>query len=344
MAGTVTRPGGPPVARRARRGPVVALVAVLVLALAAVVVPIVLTDGPRPLSDLRILVPNPPGGGYDVTARSAAKVLSDTGIAGPVEVFNLSGAGGIAGLGRVEGEAGNGRLLMSMGLGIVGATASRDTPLSLADTTPIARLTEESEIVVVPADSPYRDVRALLDAWRAAPGGLTVGGGSTVGGPDHLATMLLAEGTGIAPARVRYVSYEGGGPLLAAVLRGEVAFAVSGVGEFADQIGSGDLRVLAVTAGERVPGLDVPTLRESGVDVEFSNWRGLVAPPGLSDADRAALADAVAAMRGTPEWRQVLAANGWHDAWLPGADFARFTASENERVEHVLGELGLRSR
>ncbi|WP_226359408.1 tripartite tricarboxylate transporter substrate-binding protein [Pseudonocardia sp. ICBG601] len=173
----------------------------LVLALAAVVVPIVLTGGPRPLSDLRILVPNPPGGGYDVTARSAAKVLSDNGITGPVEVFNLSGAGGIAGLGRIEGEAGNGRLLMSMGLGVVGATASRDTPLSLADTTPIARLTEESEIVVVPADSPYRDVRALLDAWHAAPGGLTVGGGSTVGGPDHLATMLLAEGAGIAPAR-----------------------------------------------------------------------------------------------------------------------------------------------
>ncbi|WP_308253638.1 tripartite tricarboxylate transporter substrate-binding protein [Pseudonocardia sp. ICBG601] len=144
----------------------------LVLALAAVVVPIVLTGGPRPLSDLRILVPNPPGGGYDVTARSAAKVLSDNGITGPVEVFNLSGAGGIAGLGRIEGEAGNGRLLMSMGLGVVGATASRDTPLSLADTTPIARLTEESEIVVVPADSPYRDVRALLDAWHAAPGGL----------------------------------------------------------------------------------------------------------------------------------------------------------------------------
>ncbi|WP_226359509.1 tripartite tricarboxylate transporter substrate-binding protein [Pseudonocardia sp. ICBG601] len=143
----------------------------LVLALAAVVVPIVLTGGPRPLSDLRILVPNPPGGGYDVTARSAAKVLSDNGITGPVEVFNLSGAGGIAGLGRIEGEAGNGRLLMSMGLGVVGATASRDTPLSLADTTPIARLTEESEIVVVPADSPYRDVRALLDAWHAAPAG-----------------------------------------------------------------------------------------------------------------------------------------------------------------------------
>ncbi|GAA1104631.1 Bug family tripartite tricarboxylate transporter substrate binding protein [Pseudonocardia alni] len=344
MAGTATRPGGAPIARRARRGPVVSLVVVLVLALAAVVVPIVLTDGPRPLSDLRILVPNPPGGGYDVTARSAAKVLSDTGIAGPVEVFNLSGAGGIAGLGRVEGEAGNGRLLMSMGLGIVGATASRGTPLSLAGTTPVARLVEESEIVVVPADSPYRDVRALLDAWRAGPGGLTAGGGSSVGGPDHLATMLLAEGTGIAPARVRYVSYEGGGPLLAAVLRGEVGFAVSGVGEFADQIGSGDLRVLAVTAGERVPGLDVPTLRESGVDVEFSNWRGLVAPPGLPDADRAALADAVSAMRDTPEWRQVLAANGWRDAWLPGADFARFTAAENERVEHVLGELGLRTR
>ncbi|ALE82390.1 C4-dicarboxylate ABC transporter substrate-binding protein [Pseudonocardia sp. HH130629-09] len=317
---------------------------VLVLALAAVVVPVVLAGAARPLPELRILVPNPPGGGYDATARSAAKVLSDNGITGPVEVFNLSGAGGVAGLGRVVNESGNGRLLLSMGLGVVGATASRDTPLSLTDTTPIDRLTEESEIVVVPAQSPHRDVRSLVGSWGADPRRLVAGGGSSVGGPDHLATMLLAEGAGISPDRVRYVAYEGGGPLLAAVLRGEVGFAVSGVGEFADQIGSGDLRVLAVTAGERVPGLDVPTLRESGIDVEFTNWRGLVAPPGLSGADRAALSGAVAAMRATPEWQRVLADNGWNDAWLPGPDFARFTAAENRRVEHVLGELGLRSR
>ncbi|WP_224389723.1 tripartite tricarboxylate transporter substrate binding protein [Pseudonocardia sp. ICBG1293] len=230
---------------------------------------------------------------------------------------------------------------MSTGLGVVGATVSRGSPVTLADTTPIARLTEESEVVVVPAASPYRDVRALLDGWRTAPGRTVVGGGSTVGGPDHLATMLLAEGSGTAPPSVRYRSYDGGGPLLAALLRGEVTFAVSGFGEFADQVGSGDLRVLAVTSRDRVPGLGVPTLRESGVDVEFSNWRGLVAPPGLSDDARAELGRAVAEMRATPEWQRTLQANGWDDAYLPGPEFARFTAAETTRVGHILGELGL---
>ncbi|WP_422785667.1 Bug family tripartite tricarboxylate transporter substrate binding protein [Pseudonocardia spirodelae] len=316
----------------------------MALLVAAVAVPAAadaLSGGRDAPDDLRILVPNTPGGGYDVTARSAARVLADTGLTGPVEVFNLPGASGIAGLGRVVSERGNDRLLMSTGLGVVGSAVSRRAPVSLADTTPIARLTEETEIVVVPAGSPHRDVGSLLAAWRADPAGTAVGGGSSIGGPDHLATMLVAEASGIAPARVDYRVNDGGGPLLASVLRGEVAFAVSGLGEFADQIGSGDLRVLAVTAGERVPGLDVPTLRESGVDVDVVNWRGIVAPPGLAPDARAELEGLVAAMRATPEWQQVLRTNGWHDAWLPGAAFARFTADETTRVRRILGGLGL---
>lgn len=347
MNRSTARPGpGPPGAPPSRRRTGLLLGAVLLVLAAVLLVPPALgglgAGGEEPpLRGLRMLVPNTPGGGYDVTARSAAKAMEESGTTGPVEVFNLPGGAGTVGLGRTVAEAGNDRLTMSMGLGVVGSVYSTDAPATLAGTTPIARLTEESEIVVVPADSPYRDIGGLLEAWRRDPAGTAVGGGSSPGGPDHLAPMLMAEAIGLDPARVDYVGHDGGGELLASVLGGEVAFGVSGLGEFADQVGSGDLRVLAVTAGQRVPGVDAPTLRESGVDVEFANWRGVVAPPGLSDEGRAELERVHAELVRTPEWQETLRRNGWQDAYLPGPEFGTFLRSENDRVERILRRLGL---
>jgi putative tricarboxylic transport membrane protein len=297
-------------------------------------------DGTQ-LRGLRFLVPNAPGGGYDITARTAAKAMEDAGITGAVEVFNLPGAGGTVGLGRTVNESGNDRLVMSMGLGVVGSVYTNDSPATLTDTTPIARLTQETEIVVVGKDSPLRTFDDLAATWKADPGAVPVGGGSSPGGPDHLAPMLMAEGIGLDPRTVNYVSYDGGGELLAAVLGGKVAFGVSGLSEYADQIEAGELRVLAVTAAQRVPGVDAPTLKEAGVNVEFANWRGIVAPPGLSDEGRAELVASFTALRESPEWKEALERNGWQDAFLPGDDFAAFLHSENDRVAGVLRNLGL---
>ncbi|MCO1654227.1 Bug family tripartite tricarboxylate transporter substrate binding protein [Pseudonocardia humida] len=292
---------------------------------------------------LRFLVPNSPGGGYDVTARTAATALEDAGLTGPTEVFNLPGAGGTVGLGRTVTESGNDRLIMSMGLGVVGAVFTNSSPATLADVTPIARLTQETEVVVVGKDSPLRTMDELVAAWKADPGGVPVGGGSSPGGPDHLAPMLMAQAIGLAPRDVNYVSYDGGGELLAAVLGSKVAFGVSGLGEYADQIAAGELRVLAVSAGERVAGVDAPTLQEAGVDVEFTNWRGMVAPPGLDDEQRAELIDLLTRLRNSPEWAEALERNGWDDAFLPGPEFGAFLAAENDRVAEVLRGLGLAS-
>ncbi len=293
------------------------------------------------LRGLKILVPNAPGGGYDVTARTAAKALEDAGITGSVEVFNLPGAGGTVGLGRTVNESGNDRLVMSMGLGLVGSVFTNSSPATLADVTPIARLTQETEVVVVGKDSPLRTMPDLVAAWKADPAATPVGGGSSPGGPDHLAPMLIAEAVGIVPREVNYVAYDGGGELLAAVLGAKVAFGVSGLGEYADQIAAGELRVLAVTGGQRATGVDAPTLREAGVDVEFTNWRGLVAPPDLDDAGRAELVGAFTALHDSAEWRDALQRNGWDDAFLPPDEFGAFLASENERVAGVLRGLGL---
>ncbi|GAA4419034.1 tripartite tricarboxylate transporter substrate binding protein [Actinokineospora soli] len=321
-------------------------VAAAVAALAAVLlVPPLVSGGdddtgPR-LRGLRVLVPNSPGGGYDVTARTAAKAAEEADLASAVEVFNLPGAGGTVGLGRLVNERGNGKLVMSMGLGVVGSVYTNKSPSSLADTTPIAKLIEEPDIVVVAKDSPYSDIGELLAAWKAKPGALPVGGGSSPGGPDHLAPMLMAQAVDLAPKSVNYVPFDGGGELLASVLGGKVAFGVSGVGEYRDQIQAGELRVLAVTGPRRIPGIDAPTLQESGVDVAFTNWRGVVAPPGISDGDRQRLIDLFTRLHGSQQWRDALERNGWTDAFQPGAEFGAFLAAENDRVAGVLKELGL---
>jgi putative tricarboxylic transport membrane protein len=290
---------------------------------------------------LRFMVPNTPGGGYDITARTAAKNAEDAELTHSIEVFNLPGAGGTVGLTRLVGEHGNGKLAMSMGLGVVGAVHTNKSPKTLADATPIARLTEEQDIVVVSKDSPYKTIDQLLAAWKKNPAKLPVGGGSSPGGPDHLAPMLMAQAAGIAPKTVNYIPFDGGGELLASILGNKLAFGVSGVGEYLDQIRSGELRLLAVTGPKRVPGLDAPTLREAGLDTEFTNWRGIVAPPGLSDAERDKLVVLFEKLHDSPQWKESLKKNGWDDAFLTGDAFGDFLQEQDKSVDSVLKELGL---
>ncbi|SEP80534.1 Bug family tripartite tricarboxylate transporter substrate binding protein [Microlunatus flavus] len=298
------------------------------------------SDG-QPLSGTRFMVPNTPGGGYDTTARAAAKVMDDIGVTRSTEVFNLAGAGGTVGLSRTVSEEGNGKLMMMMGLGVVGAQFTNKSESKLDKTTPIAKLMEESGAIVVPKSSPYKSMADLVAAWKADPSKLAVGGGSSPGGPDHLLPMQLAQAVGIEPKQVNYVAYDGGGDLLPALLGGKVAFGASGFSEFLDQVEAGEVRVLAISGPARVDAIDAPTLKESGIDLEFTNWRGIVAPPGISDADKAALAKAVDTMHASQEWKDVLTKNGWTDAYLPADQFGPFLTAQATGVEETLTKLGL---
>jgi putative tricarboxylic transport membrane protein len=291
---------------------------------------------------LQYMVPNSPGGGYDTTARTAAQVMEKEGITGSVQVFNLPGAGGTVGLQRVVNEKGNGKLAMQMGLGVVGAAYTQKSKASLNETTPIAKLIEEAGAIVVPKDSPYKDINQLVDAWKKDPKSLAVGGGSSPGGPDHLLPMQLAAAVGIDPKDVSYVSYDGGGELLPALLGKKIAFGASGFGEFLDQVEAGDVRVLAVTSPERVEALkDVPTLKESGIDLEFTNWRGVVAPPGLSAEDKAMWIDAFTRMHDSASWKAELEKRGWVDAFETGDEFGTFLKEQDTEVAAILTKLGL---
>lgn len=295
----------------------------------------------QPLTDKRIMVPNSAGGGYDQTARTAAQVMEETGISSGLEVFNLEGAGGTVGLARLVSEEGNADLAMLMGLGVVGASYTNDTDATLTDTTPLAKLIEEPGAIMVPADSEFETIDDLVEAWKKDPGGLSVGGGSNPGGPDHLLPMQLAQAVGIDATEVNFVSYDGGGDLLPAILGSKLDFATSGAGEFKDQIETGEIRVLAVSSEEPVEGIDAPTLTESDIDLVFTNWRGIVAPPGIEDADRDAWIAALEQMHATPEWEEALETNGWTDAFVTGDDYAEFLTEQDERVANVLTELGL---
>jgi putative tricarboxylic transport membrane protein len=297
--------------------------------------------GSRQVTGLKILVGTAPGGGFDQTARTAAKAMEDAKLARNVEVQNLPGAGNTIALQRLVNEKGNGKVMQQMGLGLVGGVYTNKSKATLDQTTPVARLTEEPEIVVVKKDSPYQSFDQLLAAWKADPGKVTVGGGSAPGGPDHLAPMLIAKAAGIEPKQVNFVSYDGGGELLAAVLGGQVKFGVTGVGETKDQIEAGAIRALAVTSAEPVQGVDTKTLKQQGIDLEFTNWRGWVAPPELSQEDKQTLVDLATKMHDSQQWKDALTKNNWTDAFMVGDQYAAFLKSEDQRVGDVLNQLGL---
>ena len=290
---------------------------------------------------LRMMIPNRPGGGYDLTGRAAVASLEDAELTKRFEVFNVTGASGTVAMARLMNERGAEDVIMTMGLGVVGALYTNKAEAKLTDATPIARLIEESEGVAVPANSPYTTIDELVAAWRADPGGVTVGGGSSPGGPDHLFPMVLARAVGIMPADVNYTPYDGGGDLLAALLGSKIDMATTGLGEFTDQIAEGKIRVLAVSGEKPVAGVDAPTLQEAGIDLVFINWRGVLAPPGISAERKQQLIDLITQMHASQQWKDQLAKYDWTDAFLVGDEFGTFLKEQDQMVATTLDELGL---
>ncbi|KAA0024296.1 Bug family tripartite tricarboxylate transporter substrate binding protein [Antrihabitans cavernicola] len=322
-------------ARRSRA--LIALLAILLVAGCGVT----RGDQEQGLHRLRMMVPNSPGGGYDLTARTAVKIMEDEDITGRVEVFNVLGAGGTVAMARLMNEKGNDDLMMMMGLGVVGAVYTNGSSARASNATPLAKVVEEQEGILVPADSPLRTIDDFVAAWRADPASVTIGGGSSPGGPDHLFPMETARAVGVDPKSVNFVSYDGGGDLLTALLGKKITAGTSGLGEYVDQIEAGQVRVLAVSGKERAQGIDAPTLTEAGIDLTFTNWRGVLAPPGLSDDARAAMVEALEKLHDTAEWKEALVKNGWSDAFMTGTDFENFLKDQDKRVSSTLSELGL---
>ena len=301
------------------------------------------TDGGEDASGkrLRMMIPNSPGGGYDQTGRAAAQVLESEKITGRFEISNVIGASGVVAMQRLLNEKGSDDLVMTMGLGIVGAVYTNKSDAKVSKATPIARLIEDQEAILVPKDSPFKTVDDFIKAWKDDPKSIAVGGGSAPGGPDHLFPMQLAKEVGVTPKDVNFVSYDGGGPLTSALLGSKVDVGMSGPSEFEGQISDGSLRVLAVSGEERAQGIDAPTLTESGTDLVFTNWRGVLAPPGITDEQRESLIGLFEKMHESEAWKKALAKNGWTDAFITGDEFGDYLTSQDQRVATTLKELGL---
>jgi putative tricarboxylic transport membrane protein len=287
-----------------------------------------------------MFIPAGPGGGWDGLGRAIEQVARQAGLVGTFQFENVGGAGGSVGLPRFVGQRrGRPDALMVTGSIMVGATLTNRTPVGMKDLTPIARLTEEAGVVVVPASSEIKDLAGLLAALKANPGGMSIAGGSA-GGTDHITLGLILKSLGRSAREGSYVAFAGGGPAQAAILGAQVKAGISGLSEFAEQVKSGRMRALATTGATRTDAA-IPTLKESGVDVVMTNWRGVFAPPGIRPDARDKLVALMTELHGLPAWVEMLKTRDWADAFLTGEAFTAFLAEDVAKTEAVLKEIGL---
>lgn len=288
-----------------------------------------------------IVAPSSPGSGYDQTARAMQQTLKEADLATRVEVKTVDGAGGTIALSQFTQKKGTSELMLG-GLALVGATVTNKSPNTLADLTPVARMIGEYEAIVVPADSKFQDLKSLLAALKKDPGSIPVAIGNQ-GGVDHIWGGKLAETAGVKPTDVNFVTFSGGGEALVALLGGKVAAGISGYAEFADQIEAGKLRVLAVSSAKPLEvAPDAPTIVDAGLpDAEFVNWRGIFAPPGISDKDLKALTDKFADLNKSSGWKKARKTNGWTDEFLDNKEFKKDLAEQQKTTEKTLKDLGL---
>ena len=298
---------------------------------------------PYPARQLSIMAPAAAGGGWDTTARAFQGASRAAKLDDGIEVFNVEGAGGTLGLSElVSKSSGDPYQLMMTGLVMLGAIETNGTDVPITRTTPIATLITETEGVVVPADSKYRSFKELADDLKADPGSIRFAGGSA-GSTDQLLLGELARVLGADPKATKYVAHSGGGEANAAILSGSVDAGISGLSEFVDQIEAGKMRLLAVSApvDAEIDGKKPPTIKEEGVDVELTNWRMLVAPPGIDDAERERITGYVEQVLKSPAWAENVKRYDWQPFVKTGSELDEFVASEQQRVKQVVADLGI---
>ena len=289
---------------------------------------------------LKMMIPANPGGGWDQTGRNLAAAMQSAKLVSSVQFENKGGAAGAIGLAQfVNSAKGDPNAVMIGGMVMVGGLHLQKSPVKLDQVTPIARLTSEWEVIVVPASSPHKTMADLVKAFKENPGKVSWGGGSA-GGTDHILIGLIAKAVGADPSKINYVPYKGGGEAIAAIIGGHVAAGVSGLGEFAEQIKGGKMRALAVSSPAKTDG--IPSLKEQGIDVELGNWRGIFGAPGITPPQRDALVAMVKAATETPAWKGTLEKMGWSGFYLGGDDYRRFIDEDNKRIGAVIDALGIK--
>ncbi len=305
-------------------------------AMLALAVTVLLAGSALAVENVKIMIGANPGGGYDQTGRILAKSMIEAGVAKSAQFENKGGAGGTIGLAHFANTSkGDGHAMIVVGAVMVGAIVQNKPPVTLAQATPIARLFYEYNVFVVPANSPIKNMKDVIDMLKKDPSSVKWGGGSR-GSVDHISVAQIAKDAGVDPTKINYVPFQGGGEASAAILGGHVTVGTSGWNEMAKFVMGGKMRALAITAGTRLPGNSTPTLKEQGVNVEIGNWRGVYGAAGITPGQRKALTDAVVAGTKQKSWNDALAANDWYASVLTGDEFSKFVDAEHKRIEESM--------
>jgi putative tricarboxylic transport membrane protein len=308
---------------------------------AALVAAGVLPQAALAAANLKIMVPANPGGGWDTTGRALGKALQDAGVATAVTFENKGGAAGAIGLAQfVNASKGDANAMMVMGAVMLGGIITGKPPVNLSQAVPVARLTSEYNVFVLPESSPLKTMKDVVEQMKKDPGSVKWGGGSR-GSTEHIAAAMIAREVGVDPSKINYVPFRGGGEATAAILGGNVTVGGSGYSEFAQYIESGKMRAIAVTSATRLKGINVPTLKEQGINVEIGNWRGVYGAPGITPDQRKALVDMVVKATKSKAWAEAMEKNAWTPALLTGAEFEDFVDREFASLRATMVKAGM---
>lgn len=292
-------------------------------------------------ANVKMMIPANPGGGWDTTGRALGKALQEAGVASAVSYENKGGAAGAIGLAQfVNASKGDANAMMVMGAVMLGGLITGKPPVSLSQATPIARLTSEYNVFVLPAESPLKTMADVIAQMKKDPASVKWGGGSR-GSTEHIAAAMIARAVGVDPAKINYVAFRGGGEATAAILGGNVTVGGSGYSEFAQYIDSGKMRAVAVTSAQRLKGINVATLKEQGVDVEIGNWRGVYGAPGINEAQRKSLTEMIVKATKSKAWAEAMEKNAWTPALMTGKEFDEFVDREFAGLRATMVKAGM---
>jgi putative tricarboxylic transport membrane protein len=293
-------------------------------------------------SSLKMMIPANPGGGWDQTGRQLAAAMQSAKLVSSVQFENKGGAGGTIGLAQfINSSKGDPNALLIGGMVMIGAIYLENAPVNLSMVTPVARLTGEYEMIVGPAKSPHKTMGDLVKTFKANPGGVSWGGGSA-GGTDHILVGLIAKAAGVDPTKINYVPFKGGGEAIAAIVGGHVTAGVSGIGEFAEHVKGGRMRALAVSSASPID--NVPTLKDQGLAVELTNWRGVFGAPAITAAQRDALIKIVRGATESATWKTTLEKLGWSPIFLSGEEYKKFIDEDTKRIGGIIDSLGIKNK
>lgn len=294
------------------------------------------------VDSIHFLIPGGAGGGWDGTARGTGEALTESGLVGTASYENMSGGGGGKAIGYLieNAESQHGTLMVNS-TPIVIRSLTGVFPQNFRDLTLVAGTIGDYAALVVQKDSSINSLDDLLAAYKENPSKTAIGGGSVPGGMDHLVAAMVMEAAGEDPTGFKYIPYDAGGKAMAALLSGEIAALSTGFSEAIDLANAGEVKIIGVTADERVAAFDsAATMKEQGIDMTFVNWRGFFAAPGLPEDKLSAYQDALTKMYETEAWEEVRARNGWVNIHNSGDDFKAFLEDQEKQIGDLMKKLG----